>query len=187
MRCYNLVFNLKIFCKNYGSIITLIFFIIYVIFMIYYCCKDITPLKIALSKIIFDTQKNDNSSIKQNLFLNQYDPYNTRTSKTIRNLKTNTSRTKKGNFPPKRDKAKKIRNDSFEGNLGQTDNMKLIEIVKKKRNSKRLKKVNLNDKDKESVNSEKHRKRKTIVDYVNEQKKIKINKNNNNDIEIFKM
>ena len=42
--------------------------------------------------------------------------------------------------------------------------MKLIEIVKKKRNSKRLKKVNLNDKDKESVNSEKHRKRKTIVD-----------------------
>ena len=52
--------------------------------------------------------------------------------------------------------------------------MKLIEIVKKKRNSKRLKKVNLNDKDKESVNSEKHRKRKTIVDYVNEQKKLKM-------------
>ena len=36
MRCYNLVFNFKIFCHNYGSIITLIFFIIYVVFMVYF-------------------------------------------------------------------------------------------------------------------------------------------------------
>ena len=53
MRCYNLVFNFKIFCHNYGSIITLIFFIIYVAFMIYYCCKDITPLKVSISKLLF--------------------------------------------------------------------------------------------------------------------------------------
>ena len=39
MRCYNLVFNFKIFCKNVGSILTLLFFIVYVVFMIYYCLK----------------------------------------------------------------------------------------------------------------------------------------------------
>ena len=59
MRCYNLVFNFKIFCHNYGSIITLIFFIIYVIFMIYYSCKTISPIKISISKLLFDEQKKE--------------------------------------------------------------------------------------------------------------------------------
>ena len=53
MRCYNLVFNFKIFCHNYGSIIILIFFIIYICFMVYYICKDITPLKVAISILLF--------------------------------------------------------------------------------------------------------------------------------------
>ena len=43
MRCYNLVFNFKLFCKNVGSILTLIFFIVYMVFMIYYCKKQIDP------------------------------------------------------------------------------------------------------------------------------------------------
>ena len=59
MRCYNLVFNFKIFCHNYGSIIALILFVIYVCFLIYYTCKDITPIKISVSKLIFDEQKRE--------------------------------------------------------------------------------------------------------------------------------
>ena len=54
--------------------------------MIYYCCKDITPLKVSLSKIIFEVQKVDNTkTLKQSLFLNQ----------TIRPLKTNETGRKK--------------------------------------------------------------------------------------------
>ena len=60
MRCYNLVFNLKIFLKNFGSIITLLFFIIYIIFMIHYCRKDIHPLKVHISKILFNYSMNEN-------------------------------------------------------------------------------------------------------------------------------
>ena len=53
MICYNLVFNFKIFIKNVGSIVTLLFFIVYIVFMIYYCKKDIYPLKVEISKILF--------------------------------------------------------------------------------------------------------------------------------------
>jgi len=54
MRCYNLVFNLKIFVHNYGSIFVLILFIIYVVFIIYYCFKEINPLKVEISRILFE-------------------------------------------------------------------------------------------------------------------------------------
>ena len=57
MRCYNLVFNFKIFCHNYGSQISLALFVAYLVFMIYYSFKDISPLKLAISKIVF--QEND--------------------------------------------------------------------------------------------------------------------------------
>ena len=53
MRCYNLVFNFKIFCRNYGSIIILILFILYIFWMVYYILKDITPLKVSISKLLF--------------------------------------------------------------------------------------------------------------------------------------
>ena len=59
MICYNLVFNFKIFCHYYGSIITLILFVVYVGFMIYYCFKEITPIKIKISKIIFEEQNKE--------------------------------------------------------------------------------------------------------------------------------
>ena len=54
MRCYNLVFDFKIFCHNAGSILTLILFIIYIIFIILYFLKDISPLKISISKLLFE-------------------------------------------------------------------------------------------------------------------------------------
>ena len=63
MRCYNLVFNLKIFKKNYGSIINSILFLLYFIIMICYCVKNINSLKIEIAKLLFNDKKKDGISI----------------------------------------------------------------------------------------------------------------------------
>ena len=67
MMCYNLVFNFKIFCHNYGSILALICFGAYLIFMFYFCCKNISPLKIHISKLIFKETENIKESNKKKL------------------------------------------------------------------------------------------------------------------------
>ena len=53
--CYNLVFNFKIFCHNYGSIISAIFLGLYIATMVYYCFRQIKPLKVEISKILFES------------------------------------------------------------------------------------------------------------------------------------
>ena len=58
--CYNLVFNFKVFCHNYGSIITSIFFILYVICLIVFAIKNIKSLKISISKLLFLKEGVDN-------------------------------------------------------------------------------------------------------------------------------
>ena len=68
MICYNLVFNFKIFCHNYGSILTLIIFLAYVGFMIYYCVKDISPVKLNISKILFSEQEKIKENLKKSNF-----------------------------------------------------------------------------------------------------------------------
>ena len=60
MRCYKLVFSLKHFIKNAGSIILLVLILAYIVFIIFYLLKGISPLKTALSKILFDNQDIDN-------------------------------------------------------------------------------------------------------------------------------
>ena len=155
--------------------------------MIYYCCKGITPLKVGISKIIFEeNQRNDNITDKQNLFLGNYISYNTKTSKSQRSLKNSESKKIKGNFPPKKVKAKKIKNDSFDNkNNKQTDDVKLIDIVKKR---KKMTNKRAKFKDKESVNSDKFRKRKSIVDYMDENAEKNKNKNgkDKSGIEVYK-
>ena len=64
MICYNLVFNFKIFCHNYGSILILILFVVYIIFMLYYCVKDINPLKVEISKILFISAEEEEQETK---------------------------------------------------------------------------------------------------------------------------
>ena len=105
MRCYNLVFNFKIFCKNVGSILTLLFFIVYVVFMIYYCLKEINPLKVKISKIIFNSQLDEK--------INEYDKFGVKKFEKVKiNEKGNKSEKKiskkKGTNPPKRQNSKKI-------------------------------------------------------------------------------
>ena len=66
MRYYNLVFNLKIFVHNLGCILILILFVIYVLFIVYFCHKEIEPLKVKASKILF---KESNEQIEKEKYI----------------------------------------------------------------------------------------------------------------------
>ena len=94
MRCYNLVFNFKIFCHNYGSQISLAFFVAYLGFMIYYSCKELSPLKLAISKILFQ-EKGDEDMPK-------IDIKKPRKSKNVNKIKIEDVPKTSGNNPPKR-------------------------------------------------------------------------------------
>jgi len=102
MRCYNLVFNFKIFCHNYGSIITLIFFVIYVVFMIYYCCRDITPIRVSISKLIFEEQQKDKNIAMKPLIFNAKSEKIKKTPKEKKNKKNKST---KDYAPPKKSKS----------------------------------------------------------------------------------
>ena len=60
--CYNLVFNFKVFCHNYGSIISAILLGLYIASMIYYSLRTIQPLKVEISKFLFETEEMNNIS-----------------------------------------------------------------------------------------------------------------------------
>ena len=121
MRCYNLVFNFKIFCKNVGSILTLIFFIAYMVFMIYYCKKQIDPLKIKISKILFNEQMKKN--------MNDYNQFGI---KKFEKVKIN----EKGNKSEKKTLKKKVKNPPKRQNSKKITNNTSVEIVKTTENSK---------------------------------------------------
>ena len=103
MRCYNLVFNFKIFCHNYGSILTLVLFCIYVIYIAYYCFKEISPLKVIISKLVFEDQNKEN--LNRSSFMR-----NTR-RKTGTKIKIKEKGGHKGNNPPKKGKIRKSKNE----------------------------------------------------------------------------
>ena len=160
MRCYNLVFNFKIFCHNYGSIITLIFFLIYVAFMIYYCCKDITPIKVSISKLLFDEEQKNNND-KNTLKSYKFTAKSEKANKSVKSSKKKKNK-KVLNYPPKKIRVKKVNNDNSFDKKKQNKDIKLIDIVKKPKKS--LKNKKLNDEE-ESIKSDKVRKRKSIIDY----------------------
>jgi len=164
MRCYNLVFNFKIFKHNYGSIFILILFIIYIFFMIYFCMRNITPLKVEVSKMLFEEKKNENE-------MKIIDYYETK-----KGIKEKI----KVKYPPKKIKNKNVNviNDKDYDNKGiMTENKDLI--TKKRRSEKRkMKETNL------SLKSS----RKTILSDKKEKKKDKdknIDKNKENERKIY--
>ena len=70
MKCFNLVFNLKYFKKNIGSIIILIFFGIYLILLIIYIIKGISPLHIEALKTLDNKFKNTDINNIVNIVVN---------------------------------------------------------------------------------------------------------------------
>jgi hypothetical protein len=147
--------------------------------MIYYCCKDITPLKVSVSKLLFnedDKYKNLNK-FRSDIFKAKSEKHiknskSEKNSKSVKSKKTTatgkskkTKQNKSTKEPPKKLRVKREKNNSFEKNKGN-DNLKLIDLVKNKRRSIRNKKMS---QEQESIQSDKVRKRKSIIDYQNEQ------------------
>ena len=91
MKCYKLVFNIAYFKRNIGNFLVMAFFGVYIIFLIIYIIKGITPIKKEIMKII----SNKFNNVK------------------INNLENSSEFKKddKNNFPPKKKKAIKKYND----------------------------------------------------------------------------
>jgi hypothetical protein len=160
MICYNLVFNFKIFCHNYGSILTLILFCIYVLFMIYYAFREISPLKLKVSKILFKESEEINDKFDKN----------------ETNLITKEKLNEKMKYPPKRKSV--IKSKNYDNN----EKKKIMEFIEdeksdKKIKNKRKKSLKLNDnknyKKKTKKNNNLHQNRKKIIGTEIDVKEIK--------------
>ena len=147
-------------------------------FMIVYCCKDIKPLKVNVSKLRFSEEDKKDETLNTRI-----DPYlfqakstkstkskkTSKTSKTKKSAKSSKSKKKKQtkstkeSYPPKKGHVRKTRKNSFdEGQDKQKIN--LVDLMKKKRHSIK----NKPQKDDESIKSDKVRRRKSIVDMQQE-------------------
>ena len=125
MRCYNLVFNFKIFCHNIGSIISLILFCIYLFYIIYYCYKEISPIKISISKLLFEEQNRQN--------LENSTPYTRNMGKKKSKVKIKEKAEQKDNNPPKKGKIRK----SKDVNHLTTEDIDFIETPKQNKVKRR--------------------------------------------------
>ena len=66
LKCYNLVFNKNVLLRNKGSIIAIIYFILYLLFLCIYSFKGINKLKIELAKQILNHPNNDHHDLMKN-------------------------------------------------------------------------------------------------------------------------
>ena len=159
MRCYNLVFNLKIFVHNYGSILIFILFIIYVLFIIYFCFKEINPLKVKVSKIIFD--ETEELKEKETLSIK----YKTKSEPKVKEK----IKYKKTHYPPKKAKsrfAKSEYNSTYEKNAVKTEE-KLVDFKRKalKNSTKKT----------ELIDGTSRKNIKNIDHLIDKEKKVKFN------------
>ena len=204
MKCHKLVFSSTHFSKNAGSILVLIFFIVHIVFLIYYIIKDIASLKLEISKIVFEENKvftEDKNTLNPILTFIEKNYNKNRKKIDSKNFKAINKSSSKGNKtikeskknllnPPKISRANKARINSAEKKKDDTENLKLVEILKQKkkqgkhrdlRNRKTLKPIGKRASNKkidievESLKSDKVRKRKSIIDYEKE-REIKIRK-----------
>ena len=69
LKCSKLAFSIKSFTINIGSILTLIYFIIYSIFLVIYILKGINQLKTDISSVIIE--KTDNKDMNKQIILKE--------------------------------------------------------------------------------------------------------------------
>ena len=137
--CYNLVFNFKVFCHNYGSIISAVFLAGYVVSMIYYALRTITPLKVEISRFIFEVDEVENNP--NPMSTNKITPQRRASKKKTTQRKLNNNDDDKS-FPPKRANTNSKKNSRNKKSLKDTSNSestnlkeaksKTIRIAKKK-------------------------------------------------------
>ena len=123
LKCYKLVFNLYFITDNYGSIILIIFFLIYLFFIFIFIFKGISPLKVQLFREI--SKKCNNKEILK------HSPFNLNKIK----KKTENEKTKSKFL------RRKINNKTSVINNNIKNNVKRINI---KNNSKTNRKIIIN-------------------------------------------
>ena len=139
--------------------------------MVYYCYRDITPIKVSISKYLFEEQQKDkdlNDIMLKPYIFNAKSEKSKKSSKTTKSKKKKQSKSTKDYAPPKKGRVRRTyntnknnnNNNSFERKKQAAD-IKFIDIVKNKRKNKK----NIPQKDDESIKSDKVRHRKSINDY----------------------
>ena len=107
LKCYNLVFILNVFTKNKGSIVVIVYFSLFFIFLCNYIIIGIKPLKLEISKFFFQKKKdkdikkhNDefNRQITKKQTLNESKIKITKRSSFKRKTKNSNIKTKKTTF-----------------------------------------------------------------------------------------
>ena len=135
LKCYKLVFDEFSITKNIGSILTIIYYLIYMIFFITYNIKDISSLKIKICNLFSEEIKNINSykksdkkitkKISDNNFFRNSKKIDKKTI-IIHNKKRNkTVKSKKISIPPK----KKV--NPFKSKNNEQNNHTIIRNKKK--------------------------------------------------------
>jgi len=125
LKCFKLVFDISSLTNNYGSIVILAFFLIYLCFSFVYFFKGINPMKINIAKLFFERPN------KRNDTNNEW----------IKNLKKHKKSKKaskhKKSAPPKKRKIKRDTNDvGDDDEEGESYNYNLKNKIFKKKTKK---------------------------------------------------
>ena len=133
--------------------------------MVYYILKDISPLKVEISKLLFEEkQKMKNNApnlINPSPFQKKNDTKSENSRKSKKSRKKNDSKSVKG-FPPKKKGNIKAKSQRFNSNLKNNKNeITLIDVDKKEGGD-----VNIKTKNEEggNINQDRLRRRKSIAD-----------------------
>ena len=177
MKCYKLVFDIKNISKNPGSIIASVIVILFIIFMICSMIKGISPLKLLISKNLFEEKKDDIfSNLNPIKMLNK----NNKTPKKRKCKSKSVKKSMKGKFqnnmikdsmkdllyPPKKSKVNKVIKNKSPENKKETEKLKLTNLLDKNKAKRKTVKVQKNksikkteqDKTKKSLFSKKKQK-----------------------------
>ena len=175
MICYNLVFNIKIFLKNYGSMGTFLLFLIYVIFIIYYAFKGISSLKLNISKLIFETPKISNID---ELKIIPEDKYKKKEKEKIKHKTNYPHKNKtKAEYPPRRNSIKKLTKATMI--VKETENVEFMPIgdgVKNQKGKRRSFKLK-SKAEKNKLEEIQIQNLKTSGDEINENKEKELKEN----------
>ena len=170
MICYNLVFNWEIFQKNSGSIITLIFFIIYLGFTIYFIFRGIKPLQYAISKIMFAEMKPEFQEDQK--YINSI--YNSTNINNKTKIKKNKGKKVKIKInPPKKENGRKI-NSGITISKNSDTKISLFTETKKTKSGEKL--MTTPGKSKNNLMKNKFKKELTYTEGANLKKKNEIDK-----------
>ena len=139
MICYNLVFNFKIFLHNAGSILILILFILFIIFMIFYTFKGVSPLKISISKIVFEKFDKINPNVFQKYAPNNtFNPNKSNKSKSKDKLIVKNEIIKTAKNPPKKNDKNSLKNELINQKKNKSIPISTINNTKNELNKKSI-------------------------------------------------